>query len=117
PPAGGKARGIPPPPVISVAATDTAPCAGRPLHAARVHRLVGGEDDEGKVGRSVELGREDLTPQLLCDQATVYRHRNASDKRRSGRTQPHDSFCNLFRLANPPDWLHSDETRLCFRTH
>src|SRR5215831_5023079 len=34
-------------------------------------------------------------PQLLCDQATVYRHRIASDKRRRVRTQPHDSLCNL----------------------
>src|SRR5262245_56511245 len=56
-------------------------------------------------------------PQLLCDQATVYRHRIAGVKRRSVRTQPHDSFCNLFWLAHPPDWFHSDEARLCFRTH
>ena len=43
---------------------------------------------------------------LLCDQATVvYRHRRAGDERRSVRTQPHDSICNLLWLAHPADRL------------
>ena len=84
------------------------------------HRLAVADFNHDLVGDGLDWNltqqRKDL-PQLLCDQATVYRHRIASDKRRSVRTQPHDGFRNLFWLAHPADWLHSDEARLRFRTH